>query len=444
MRIKFAIQSYQHDSLPVSSQRCVNMYAEAMPPDANTDVAVLPTPGLDLMNTLGQGPIHAIEKFRGVYYIISGTELYSMRESGVSLLLGSVGQARQIVNNGVELFIPSDAEGYTYDPAQGFREVPAGDFLGASSSASQDGYIINAIPNTGEFQISALVDAYDYSLVQTATAEGHPDGIIRAISDHRELWLMGTNSTEVWYNSGDPDFPFERSTYIERGCGARWSVQKLDNSLYWLGDDGVVYRAEGYQPKRISTHAIEKAIEGYTSEPTSFIHEADGHKFYVLTYDEGTWVYDIPSGLWHERESYGHTRWRVNCIAGDIAGDYQNGNIYRLNPNTYTENGNTLQRILSTPAIGEWDSRAPISQFGVEFESGVGLTSGQGKDPQAALKWSDDGGRTWSNTLYASIGDLGEYGYRAIWRRLGRTYKRVFHLTISDPVKVVILGAYVK
>ncbi|MCU7840854.1 MAG: packaged DNA stabilization protein gp10 [Candidatus Thiodiazotropha sp. (ex Troendleina suluensis)] len=441
MKIKFAIQSYQHKSLPVSAQSCVNMYAEAQPPDANTQVAVLPTPGVELINTLGIGPIHAIEDFRGVYYIISGDELYSMRESGVAQLLGNVGNARQIVNNGYELFIPSDLQGYNYDEVNGFREVPAGDFLGASTSTSQDGYVINAVPNSGVFQISTLQDAYDYSNVQYATAEGHPDGIIRVLSDHRELWLMGESTIEVWYNSGDTDFPFDRSTYIERGCGGRWTVQKLDNTVYWLGNDKVVYTANGYQPVRISTHAIESEIKEYTSEPTSYIQEWDGHKFYILSYTESTWAYDVATKLWHQRQSYGLERSRINVISGDIAGDYINGNIYRVTDSN-TENGETIQRIMVSPAVGSFEKFTPLSKLSVEFEAGVGLTSGQGNDPLAILAWSDDMGATWSNSLYTPIGKIGEYGWRAEWHRLGRFRKRIFKLIVSDPVKVVILGAY--
>ncbi|MEW7987902.1 MAG: hypothetical protein AB2799_19115 [Candidatus Thiodiazotropha sp.] len=441
MRLKFAIQSYQHKSLPVSAQSCVNMYAEAQPPDANTPVAVLPTPGVELITTLGIGPIHAIEDFRGVYYIISGDELYSMRESGVWQLLGNVGNARQIVNNGYELFIPSDLQGYTYDEVNGFREVPSGDFLGASTSTSQDGYVINTVPNSGQFQLSTLQDAYDYSNVQYATAEGHPDGIIRALSDHRELWLMGEKTIEVWYNSGDSDFPFDRSTYIERGCGGRWTVQKLDNSVYWLGNDGVIYTANGYNPIRISTHAIESEIRAYTSEPTSYIHEWDGHKFYVITYSEGTWAYDVATKLWHERRSYGLSRSRINVINGNIAGDYENGNIYRVT-DSYTENEETIERILVAPSVGSYEKFTSISKFTAEFDAGPGLTTGQGSDPTAMLSWSDDGGRTWSNTLYTSIGKIGKYGHRAEWTRLGRFRKRIFRLIVSDPVKVVVLGAY--
>ena len=64
------------------------------------------------------------------------------------------------------------------------------------------------------------------------------------------------------------------------------------------------------------------------------------------------------------------------------------------------------------------------------------------QDPQAMLRWSDDRRRTWSNEHWTSIGRIGEYAGRAVWRRLGQSWTRNYEVTISDAVERVIYGAY--
>jgi hypothetical protein len=438
MKLPFASQAYQHKAAPVSVQRCLNLYPEPTP---EGEYVLLPTPGLAVLADTGTDEIKALHKLNGLYYLIAGSSLYSMTSQGTLAHLGDVGNdCVQIVDNGFELFIPGDTS-FVYSVENGLEPVTDDGFLGASTATYQDGYIIVSVPDSSSFQISGLNDATDWTATDYASAEGSPDKLVRVISDHRELWLFGESTTEVFYNSGNADFPFERTTFIERGCGGKWTVQKDDNSVFWLGDDGVVYRANGYTPVRVSTHAIETEIKGYTSEPRSYLHEYEGHKFYILSYSEGTWAYDISVSRWTERGSYGLTRSRVNCICDDIAGDYANGKVYRFNGETYDEGGETLQRIAVTPFIGEWDTVSVLNKLTIQFEQGTGLPNDQGDDPQVMLDWTEDG-KTWSHSLSRSIGALGEYNWQTIFHRLGTFRKRAFRLTISDPVNVVLIDAY--
>ena len=229
-------------------------------------------------------------------------------------------------------------------------------------------------------------------------------------------------------------------------------MAKDDNSIFWLGDDEVIYRAEGYVPKRISTHAIEKAMRGYqdTTTATAWSYTRGGHKFYVINFEEATWCFDISTGLWHTRESrdtIGNSlgRWRVDygvkIYGKDLVGDYSTGDIYALDHEVFTENGTVIRRLATSPPIHNEAEWVFMPKLQIEMEVGVGLTTGQGSDPQIMLRWSDDGGNTWSNEKWRNLGKKGEYKNRVRWTKLGKTRERIFELSITDPVYASIIAA---
>ena len=185
-------------------------------------------------------------------------------------------------------------------------------------------------------------------------------------------------------------------------------------------------------------------------------YQQDGHPFYLLTFPSAnkTWAYDLSTGLWHERagwEDGAFTRYRPNTMAlfngKIIAGDFENGKLYELDPVTYTDNGDVQRWLRSWRALPTGQNnlkRTAQHSLQLDCQAGVGLVTGQGSDPQVMLRWSDDGGHTWSNEHWRSIGAIGETGQRVIWRRLGMTLKlrdRVYELSGTDPVKIAIMGA---
>ena len=461
MRIPFAVHSYQAASLPLSAQSLINLYPEQAPPDAKARLALYGTPGLKSFATAGQGPIRGMHAFAGTLCAVSGGDFYTVASDGTAARRGTVkgdATAVSMADSGTQLVIvsgPLAADAYTWNGTTLAAIADAdADFPGSADVAYIDGYHVFLRDGTGQFFNSALRDATNYDALDIGTAEASPDKLVAVESDHRDLWLMGETTIEIWYNSGVGNPPFDQVTnaLIERGCLARHSVVKEDNTVFWLGDDKIVYRAEGYTPRRVSTHAIEGAIAGYASpaDAQAFSYSENGHKFYILTFPEATWVYDIAMGVWHQRESRdpkGNSlnRWRVghgvHIYGKNLVGDYATGAIYELDPDTYTENGTTIRRVATSPPIHANGRRARMSRLQVEIESGVGLTSGQGSDPQAMLDWSDDGGRTWSGEHWAAMGRIGAYRARAVWRRLGQFRERTLRLTISDPVKTVIIAA---
>lgn len=462
MKIPFATQSYQARSLPLSAQRVVNLFAEAAPPDARSTVVLYGTPGLTLFGTVGSGPIRGLHVMGTTLYAVSGDQLYSVSSSGVGTNLGTLaGRERtesrvDMADNGRQLvIINSDGKGTVYDGTT-LAAITDPDFPRASSLSYVDGYFLFTRPNTGQWFISDLLEATSYDALDFATAETYPDPLVKVYVDHREVWLFGTKSTEIWSNTGGAAFPFERvsGAVIERGCAAAGSVAKMDNSVFWLGDDGIVYRAAGYQPQRVSTHAIEHAIEGYATlaDALAFTYSQEGHSFFCLTFPDAavTWVYDASTQLWHERESRDDEgrslgRWRVNAYADaynqHVVGDYDSGQLYTLDMDEATENGLAIRREAVSAPVAATGQRLKMARLELELETGVGRTTGQGSTPQAMIQFSDDGGRTWSNERWATMGQLGEYRRRVRWYRMGQFRERYLRLTLADPVKVALIGA---
>ncbi len=354
-----------------------------------------------------------------------------------------------------QLVIVDGTNGWIYDTTNGLQQITDGDFYSADVVDFQDQYFAFNRAGTGQFFISNLNDGLVYTGTDIATAEGDPDNLVALVSNRRELWLFNAETIEIWYNSGNSDFTFSRfeGGFLERGCAAAFSIAEDDNSLFWLGDDRIFYRADGYSPQRISQHGIEEALRKYKviSDACAFIYTMAGHKFYVCTFpaEDHTWVYDITTELWHERQSWGMGRWRVNAYANaygkHLVGDFEHGRIGELDLDTYQEYGVTMQGQATGPVAHQDRKRIAHRRFELDIETGVGLTTGQGSDPQVWLDWSDDGGRTWSaRKPFRSMGKLGEYQQRLRWNRMGSARERIYRITVSDPVKRSIIAAHLE
>jgi hypothetical protein len=327
-----------------------------------------------------------------------------------------------------------------------------------------DGYFVFNEPNSQKVWVTSLLDGLSVDPLDFASAEGTPDLLTSLVVNNREVWLLGTNSIEVWYDAGTPDFPLARiqGASNEIGCAAPYSVAKADNSVFWLGSDtrgrGVIYRSNGYTGIRASNHSVEWQIQSYgdISDAVAYTYQQDGHTFYVINFPSAdkTWVYDTTTQSWHERAGWANgvfTRHRSNCQMSFnneiVVGDYGNGNIYAFDLDVYSDNGAIQKWLRSWRALPSGTNnlkRTAQHSLQLNCESGVGLNLGQGSNPEAMLRWSDDGGHTYSNEHWATMGQIGEYGFRVFWRRLGMTLKlrdRVYEVSGTDPVKIAIVGA---
>lgn len=460
--------SYTARSVNAAADRCVNLFPEAIPQGGKESGFLSRAPGLRLLKTLGTGPIRGCIEFNNLAYVVSGNSLYQIDTSYNETLLGTVNGSGNVsmADNGIQVFISCNPDAFIYNTQIGvFAQITDPDFPGSVNVAYIDGYFVFNEPNSRRFWKTQLLDGTSVDPLDFASVEGSPNYLNALFVDHREVWLFSDDSTEVWYNDGGAGFPFSRiqGAFIEAGCIANHSIAKLDNSIFWLGMDergsGIVYRANGYTPMKVSTHALEYAIQQYSdmSDAIGYSYQQEGHLFYVLTFPTGnaTWVYDVTTNLWHERAYFSNgsfSRHRSNCqmnFGGEIVvGDYENGNLYALDMSTFSDNGQPQKWVRSWRALPTGANnlnRTAQHSLQLDCEAGVGLDgTAQGTYPQVLLRWSDDGGHTWGNYHARSMGRIGETGKRVIWRRLGMTTKlrdRVLEISGTDPVKIAIMGA---
>lgn len=463
--------SYVARSINAANNRMVNLYPEATPDNGQTAAFLTRCPGLEFLQTIGTGPIRALWAHQtngSDFYVVSGLEVYKVTGmTAVPTLLGTVTGTGpvSIADNGTQIFFACNPDSYIYNEVTNvFAQITDPDFPGAVTVGYLDGYFVFNEPDSQKVWVTSLLDGLSVDPLDFASSEGSPDGLVALIVDHREAWLFGTDSVEVWYDAGLADFPLTRiqGAFNEIGCVAAFSVAKLDNGLFWLGTDargqGIVYRANGYTGQRISTHAIEYAIAQYgnISDAVAYTYQQEGHAFYVLTFPTGnaTWVFDVATQAWHERAGWDNgefTRHRSNCqcnFGGNtIVGDFENGNIYQMTLDVYDDYDEPQKWLRSWRALPSGQNnlkRTAHHSLQLNCESGTGLATGQGDDPQVMLRWSDDGGHTWSNEHWSPMGKIGAYYQRVFWRRLGMTLKlrdRVYEVSGTDPVKVAIMGA---
>jgi hypothetical protein len=344
-----------------------------------------------------------------------------------------------------------------------FGRITDAGFLGAQRIAFIEGWLILNQPNTRTFYTTGptpyqiLFPGLFFALKDSST-----DNLITLYENNRELWLIGERTSEVWFNAGGANFAFQRIPGVgpQIGCAAVNSISRGGAQLVWLGRNeqgqNIVVCTNQYSFTRISNHAVEHAITGYpvVSDAIGYCYEEEGHLFYMLIFPTAdiTWCYDFVSQTWAKRLSWDTTggqyhRHRSNCFMdfGDvrIVGDYQTGQLHQMSRQYFTDAGNVLRALRRTPPIWEKENRERVfhSQLQAEFTPGTGLQFGQGQNPQVMLRWSDDGGFTWSNEHWTSIGLAGETKNRAMWRQLGRARDRVYEVVISDPVQRDIIGA---
>lgn len=459
--------TYVTRSPNAADARMVNIFPEIIPEGGLEPAFLQRAPGMRLLASVGFGPVRGLWSLNGYAYVASGTELYQVSDTYVATKLGNISGtgAVSMADNGTQLFIACNGPSYIYNTSTDvFAQITDSDFPGATTVSYLDGYFVFNEPSSQKIWVTSLYDGAAIDPLDFASAEGAPDGVVGVLVDHRQLWVFGTNSVEVWYDSGGSDFPLSRidGAYNELGCVAPYSIAKMDNGIFWLGQDargqGMVYRANGYTGQRISTHAVEWQIQQYAdmSDAIGYTYQQDGHSFYVLIFPSAntTWVYDASTQAWHERAGWSNgafTRHRSNCQvffnSEVIVGDYENGNIYAFDLDVYEDNGAIQKWLRSWRALPTGQNNLKRStQHGMqlECESGIGLNLGQGSDPEVMLRWSDDGGHTWSNEHWAKMGKIGEYQRRVFWRRLGMTLRlrdRVYELSGTDPVKIAIMGA---
>ena len=434
-----------HESLPVSASQAVNCF-----PELGQDVNPVQrsVPGTSVFCDLGE-PIRGMHYAFGRLYAVAGERFYSVSVAGVGTSLGVVGTSSapvSMAHNIFELLTVSGGKGYVVQAAtNAFSEITDTDFPVTRKCEFLDGYGILLEAGTGRFRFTAIDDFESINGVDFATAEGSPDKLVSVVVDHRELLLFGERTIEVWYNDGSSPFSRAPSGFVERGCTGTFSPAKVDNTVFWLGDDKIVYRLEQRTPIRISNHGVEQAIARTSVEPVSLAYTQGGHAFYQLTFPgELTIVYDAATQRWHTRQTQG----RDDCVYQHHAFAYgkhlvggADGKIYELNPNLYQHAGDELPR---SRTIGPLRTEGFQSMHSLTFMLAPGVTSHIATSPKVFLDISDDGGRTFNQRMEAFAGKQGDYLRQVDFFGLGGYYdnQRVLKLSMTDNAEFTIVDAY--
>ena len=465
MKIGLVGPSYEQRSLPFDAQRTVNLFPVL--DEKGKDVSSLyGTAGLDLFTTAGAGPIRG--GFRGAkngrVFFVSGTGLYEIESDGTATnlgsLLGSSGQV-SMAEGTTQLAICDGTKLYclTYS-SNAFAQVTDTDLpSGVGYVSNLDGYFLFSENSSGRFYKTAINDVTSIDALDYATAESNPDNLVAPVAAIGQLWLFGEYTTEVWTNTGASAFPFARiaGAIMQMGVVAKFSIQELDNSVFWVGQDrngsGMVFRAEGFSPKRISNTPIEKRIQAAPSPSDiySWTYQEEGHLFYVLSGGglETSLVYDLTTQMWHERaflNGDGNFEQHLGvchvfAFSKHLVGSRVDGKIYDMALDYYDDDGEEIARERTYTHIIDEGRKIRYNALEIGLETGVGSAE---NNPTVSLQLSKDGARTWSSWFTGGFGKLGEYQTRVIFRRLGVADIMTFKIRITDAVKVVITGSFLK
>lgn len=463
--------AYEAPSITQDAQELINWYCETDPTKAQGErgvIALYPTPGLVSKVQPITAEVRALYTIPGGQTLLAiiGANFYTIDATFTATLQGSLGTSSgplNITTNGLAAYFCDVANRYSYTfSTQTFAVISAGDgaFTGGNRVDIVDNFIIYGRPGTQQWAASSPLSTVTPAL-SFSSKDGAPDNLVSLVVCDRQVYLLGEKTTEVWIDAGLFPFPFERipGTSVQHGLAAPYSVSLLGNSFAFLSQDdrgqGIVLYMDGYIPTQISTFAVTNDIKNdVISDAIAFTYQIEGHEFYVLIFPtaDKTWVYDLSSQKWHKWryvDAYNKFhRCRANCSAVFqgivLVGDFENGKIYQLSNTVYTDDGATIRRVRRAPHLTSDLNNVFFSILQIQFQPGVGLPTGQGQNPQAMLRWSNDGGFTWSKENWKSIGMAGAYKDRVIWRRLGVARDRVFEVVVTDPIKAVIVSANLK
>jgi hypothetical protein len=495
-RVPLLSGAYKQDNLLFQAQRCINLYAEQMAQDSQQTVPVIhyQTPGGTLLGTC---PVPGNAR---CYYIASNDDVYAVVNANVYFidagygynLLGSIQAGTTPVsmadNSLCILLVDGTSTAYSIDlqsrnfAAVGDPNYPPSDrveyldsffLLHPIGTNIQRGQMQISLGNVTQAQLTATTGGTAFNALDIVSKNGYPDPIGAFKVVHREIWLVGTQTTEIWYDSAASDFPFAPlpGAMVEHGILAPWSLAAQDLSTFWLSKDKqgnfVIVRGTGYTVKRISTHAIERQFATYPS-PTDaygFCFQILGHAFYGISFRNAdrTWLFDLQTNEWLEWAYFDtngaqHRQRPFNTINayGKVTGlDWATGNIIQIDSNSYTEfDGNAIHRLRSFPHMIADGKLVTYDNLQIDFQPGTlaGLLATpnpfvptfDSTEPIMQLRWSDNRGASYGNPLYASMGSTGEYDVSLIFNNLGQARDRVFEVSWSAPMNTDLKGGWVE
>lgn len=446
----------------VPAMRCRNVYVDRIEGDPQSNYALFPTPGLRLFAELGVGPIRAIFQEEGVLegrtIVVSGSEIYELGNTGIAVLIGAIaGNSGRVPIAASRTQLVFVSEGFAWvlslvDGLYSLAQITDPDFVEVSDVVFINGYFLFTRRNSDEYVWSAINDATNYDALDFATAESSGDNAVAIVKDRNNPVIFGASTIERLRATGNADAPFVRLAggVIEASTISRDSVVQTNNTVFYVSEDDNIY-AYGASPEIISTpyiaEQLAKVPDSLRSDITGWAYSQRGHGHLVYDFPTvGTFSFSFASQQWSRRETRGQTLYRpfVHCkvFGENIVGDRVNGRVYILDTEYYFDDTVEIERTFTGAVFTGIKRGDPIYNFAVEGVKGQGRDGAAtpGADPQVMLRYSKDGGKTFSNEDFASFGKIGEHDKRAIWRALGDAGAAGFHfeLDLSDPVNWII------
>ena len=493
----FIFGANESQAFSADQQRTINWYVETtQAPGAPARAALLPTPGVKFLGNsnaglktglTAPGRAHFFES--GREFAVVGTKLFEINQAGTMTYRGTVTQDENpatISSNGDaggQLLICSGTNAYYYVLSTNvLTQITGMDGL-ATMGDFLDGYGLILDSATSTLYVSALADMSSWTPGTNFTRRSvasDPWVAMKVLG--RYVWLLGSQTSEAWYNAGGL-FPLalHPSSLVRYGCAAPWSVGVAEQSLLWLGSsrlgEGYVVETQGFTPRVVSSFAVQNDINklGGIATAQGDVYIDSGHTFYLLSFGSGgkTWAYDLTEQIWAERGTWiaedsewvaWRPRWHVQAFGESRWLDSETGQVWLASKDFHVDvtaaPGNKhqfswggtptvtdyrpLRRLRRAPAIYAEQERIFYSSFEVELESGKGLKTGQGSDPHVMMRLSNDGGKTWSAESWVTADKIGEYQARVNWHRMGQARRRVFEISVTDPIPWTITNAYLK
>ena len=435
--------------------RLINAYAEAMSAGASAQAVIRRAPGLvSFCDTLQSG-------FRGAIY--AAPYIYIAYEN-VIVTVNATG-AVEVVGT----FNGADPVSFARNNKRPIPDIVAvsqdGTFVVTSSTISPladpdlpslvditnvDGYFVGAGAD-GQMYNSGLNDI-TFNALDTARAEANPDGLVAIRSFQSQIYACGTASIEVWSNVGNPTgFPFSRAEVITRGIIGKRAITGVEDGfskrVMFVGEDCQVYSLDGYQAVKISPPYLDWLISSDPSRTTirCWVYTVSGHPCLVVSGTGWTWVYDLQTDKWHERQSTGRNDWRASgsiyAFGKWLVGDDGSTKLQYLTEDAQDEDGDPLIFEVWSGQGTAFPNRLKVPRADFDFTPATGRVTGEAPvqtNPKAMISWSDNGGATFGNQVERLIGPQGEYLTRCTVSPCGMTGPagRMWKLRVSDPVYV--------
>lgn len=430
-RFAFVGPSYRSQSVNADCQLTQNWYPEIIESQQGKSLlAMYPTPGLKLACALqGEVEVLGVFEFNGRAFAAGDHRLFEITYSGVGFTATPIGTFTggpangqpvcMTANQANQLLVAAGGNLYIYKlDANVFIPVDMTQLKGpVDQVAFADTYFVAMIRNSNTFQISNLLNGFVWlPTLDASKIAVFPENVVSMNVAFREIWFLGRKRSAAYYNTGALDFPFSPipSGYMEQGAIAQWAACLMDNTGFWIGGDergfGIGWKANGYTPQRVTTHAVEYAWSQYPriDDAISYAYQDQGHTFWVIYFPSAskTWVYDAATNMWHERafldSPHGRlTAHRSRChmvaFGKHLVGDWATGSIYDMSINNLDDFGNPIQRVRRGPHIANENEWMLHFSLEVMLESGATPQSDIiGFEPFTTFVIADSTGVLWA------------------------------------------------